>query len=72
MSLFGGIVGGFVGFTLLGPIGALVGSVVGSRMTENKYWSFHDWILNVVRKLCSLNPAQKPNIPNIGTAKYKV
>ena len=36
MSLFGGIVGGFVGFTLLGPIGALVGSVVGSRMTENR------------------------------------
>jgi DnaJ like chaperone protein len=36
MSLFGGIVGGFVGFTLLGPLGALVGSVVGSRMSENK------------------------------------
>jgi DnaJ like chaperone protein len=36
MSLFGGIVGGFVGFTLLGPIGALVGSVVGSRISENK------------------------------------
>ena len=36
MSLFGGIVGGLVGFTLLGPIGALVGSVVGSRMSENK------------------------------------
>ena len=36
MSLFGGIVGGFVGFTLLGPIGALVGSVVGSRMSENR------------------------------------
>ena len=36
MSLFGSIVGGFVGFTLLGPLGALVGSVVGSRMSENK------------------------------------
>ena len=36
MSLFGGIVGGFVGFTLLGPIGALVGSVVGSRMSESR------------------------------------
>ena len=36
MSLFGGIVGGFVGFTFLGPIGALVGSVVGSRMGENR------------------------------------
>ena len=36
MSLLGGIVGGFVGFTLLGPIGALVGSVVGSRMSESR------------------------------------
>jgi len=36
MSLFGSIVGGFVGFTLLGPLGALVGSVVGSRMSENR------------------------------------
>ena len=36
MSLFGGIVGGFVGFTLLGPIGALVGSVIGSRMSESR------------------------------------
>jgi len=36
MSLFGGIVGGFVGFTLLGPIGALVGSVVGSKMSESR------------------------------------
>ena len=34
MSLIGGIVGGMIGFTLLGPIGALVGSVVGSRMTR--------------------------------------
>ncbi|MDA9636839.1 TerB family tellurite resistance protein [SAR86 cluster bacterium] len=36
MSLFGGIIGGFVGFTFLGPIGALVGSVVGSRMSEDR------------------------------------
>jgi DnaJ like chaperone protein len=36
MSLFGGIIGGFVGFTFLGPIGALVGSVVGSRMGDNR------------------------------------
>ena len=34
MSLIGGIVGGMIGFTLLGPIGALVGSVMGSRMTR--------------------------------------
>ena len=36
MSLFGSIVGGFVGFTLLGPIGALVGSVVGSKMSQSR------------------------------------
>ena len=34
MSLIGGIVGGMIGFTLLGPIGALLGSVMGSRMTR--------------------------------------
>ena len=34
MNLIGGIVGGMIGFTLLGPIGALVGSVMGSRMTR--------------------------------------
>ena len=35
MNLIGGIVGGMIGFTLLGPIGALVGSVMGSRMTRH-------------------------------------
>ena len=34
MSLIGGIIGGMIGFTLLGPIGALVGSVMCSRMTR--------------------------------------
>ena len=32
MSLIGGLVGGMIGFTFLGPLGALIGSVVGSRM----------------------------------------
>ena len=34
MSLIGGIVGGMIGFTFLGPLGALIGSVIGSRMLE--------------------------------------
>ena len=35
MSLIGGIVGGMIGFTFLGPLGALIGSVIGSRMSGN-------------------------------------
>ncbi len=35
MSLIGGLVGGMIGFTFLGPLGALIGSVVGSRMVRN-------------------------------------
>ncbi len=35
MSLIGGLVGGMIGFTFLGPLGALIGSVVGSRMGRN-------------------------------------
>ena len=35
MSLIGGLVGGMIGFTFLGPLGALIGSVVGSRMSRN-------------------------------------
>ncbi len=35
MSLIGGLVGGMIGFTFLGPLGALIGSVVGSRMGGN-------------------------------------
>ena len=30
MSLIGGLVGGMIGFTFLGPLGALIGSVVGN------------------------------------------
>ena len=35
MSLIGGLVGGMIGFTFLGPLGALIGSVIGSRMSGN-------------------------------------
>ena len=35
MNLIGGIVGGMMGFIILGPLGALVGSVLGSRMSNS-------------------------------------
>jgi len=35
MSIWGGITGGLIGFAVLGPIGALVGSVIGSRISGN-------------------------------------
>ena len=34
MSIWGGITGGLLGFVVLGPIGALVGSVIGSNMSS--------------------------------------
>ena len=33
MSIWGGITGGLLGFVVLGPIGALVGSVIGSNLS---------------------------------------
>ena len=35
MNLIGGIVGGMMGLFLLGPLGALIGSVLGSRMSNS-------------------------------------
>ena len=35
MNLIGGIVGGMMGLFLLGPLGALVGSVLGSRISNS-------------------------------------
>ena len=34
MSIWGGITGGLLGFVVLGPIGALVGSVIGSNLSS--------------------------------------
>ena len=34
MSIWGGITGGLLGFVVLGPIGALVGSVIGSNISS--------------------------------------
>ena len=33
MSIWGGITGGLLGLVVLGPIGALVGSVIGSNIS---------------------------------------
>ena len=35
MSLWGSVIGGLVGFTMLGPLGALVGGVIGSKISGN-------------------------------------
>ena len=34
MSIWGSLIGGFVGFTFAGPIGALIGSVLGGRISS--------------------------------------
>ena len=34
MSIWGGITGGLLGLAFLGPIGALVGSVIGSKISS--------------------------------------
>ena len=34
MSVWGSLIGGFVGFSFAGPIGALIGSMVGGRMSS--------------------------------------
>ena len=34
MSIWGGVTGGLLGFVVLGPIGALVGSVIGSNISS--------------------------------------
>ena len=34
MSIWGSIIGGFVGFSFAGPIGALIGSMVGGRISS--------------------------------------
>jgi len=34
MSIWGSLIGGFVGFSFAGPIGALIGSIVGSKISS--------------------------------------
>ena len=40
MSIWGSLIGGFVGFSLAGPIGALIGSMVGGRMSSARRSGF--------------------------------
>ena len=36
MSIWGSLIGGFVGFSFAGPIGALIGSMIGGRMSSSR------------------------------------
>ena len=40
MSIWGSLIGGFVGFSFAGPIGALIGSMVGGRISSVRRSSF--------------------------------
>ena len=40
MSIWGSLIGGFVGFSLAGPIGALIGSMVGGRISSARKSGF--------------------------------
>mgnify|MGYP001188056254 FL=1 len=40
MSIWGSIIGGFVGFSFAGPIGALIGSMVGGKISSARRSSF--------------------------------
>ena len=40
MSIWGSLIGGFVGFTFAGPIGALIGSMVGGRISSTRRSGF--------------------------------
>ncbi len=40
MSIWGSLIGGFVGFSFAGPIGALIGSMIGGRISSARRASF--------------------------------
>ena len=40
MSIWGSLIGGFVGFSFAGPIGALIGSILGGRIAAAKRVGF--------------------------------
>ena len=40
MSIWGSLIGGFIGFSFAGPIGALIGSVVGGKISSTKRSGF--------------------------------
>ena len=40
MSIWGSLIGGFVGFSFAGPIGALIGSMIGGRISSARRTGF--------------------------------
>ena len=40
MSIWGSLIGGFVGFSFAGPIGALIGSMIGGRISSTRRSGF--------------------------------
>ena len=40
MSIWGSLIGGFVGFSFAGPIGALIGSMIGGRISSARRSGF--------------------------------
>ncbi len=40
MSIWGNLVGGFIGFSFAGPIGALIGSIIGGKISSARKGSF--------------------------------
>ena len=40
MSIWGSLIGGFVGFSFAGPIGALIGSMIGGRISSTRRTGF--------------------------------
>ena len=41
MSIWGNLIGGYIGFSIAGPIGALVGSIIGGKISSAKRARFH-------------------------------
>ena len=37
MSIWGSLIGGFIGFSFAGPIGALIGSMIGGRISSARF-----------------------------------
>jgi DnaJ like chaperone protein len=40
MSIWGNLVGGFIGFSFAGPIGALIGSIIGGKISSSRRGGF--------------------------------
>ena len=40
MTIWGGLIGGFVGFSFAGPIGALIGSMLGGKISSSRRTGF--------------------------------